>query len=119
MLKPVDLSDGLLDLFAFLSHTLVQFPLHCSCLFLLSSAVLHLQLVLLLLLKDFLLLELELALVALEFLLAFFPLSGFFFVEDLPLLLDLALFLGDSLLSSGLLLLDRLEKLVTVELLQL
>ena len=74
---------------------------------------------LLLLLKDFLLLKLELALVSFEFLLALLPLSGFFFVKDLPLLLDLALLLGNSLLSSGLLLLDRLEKLVTVELLQL
>ena len=74
---------------------------------------------LLLLLKDFLLLKLELALVAFEFLLALFPLSGFFFVKDLPLLLDLALFLRDSLLSGGLLLLERLEELVTVELLQL
>ena len=66
----------------------------------------HLQLVLLLLLKDFLLLKLELAIVTLEFLLAFLPLGGLFFVEDLPLLLDLALFLGDSLLSSSLLLLE-------------
>ena len=52
----------------------------------------HLQLVLLLLLKDFLLLELELALVAPELLLALFPLRGFFFVEDLPLLVEVALF---------------------------
>ena len=66
----------------------------------------HLQLVQLLLLKDFLLLKLELAIVALEFLLAFLPLGGFFFVEDLPLLLDLALFLGNSLLSGSLLLLE-------------
>ena len=74
---------------------------------------------LLLLLKDFLLLELELAIVALEFLLALIPLSGFFFVKDLPLLLDLALFLCNSLISGGLLLRERLEELVTVELLQL
>ena len=66
----------------------------------------HLQLMLLLLLKDFLLLKLELAIVALEFLLSFLPLGGFFFVEDLPLLLDFALFLGDSLLSGSLLLLE-------------
>ena len=79
----------------------------------------NLQLMLLLLLKDFLLLKLELALVAFEFLLALFPLSGFFFVKDLPLLLDLAPFLRDSLLSGSLLLLERLEELVTVELLQL
>ena len=73
---------------------------------LLSPAVLHLQLVQLLLLKDFLLLKLELAIVALELLLTFLPLGSFFFVEDLPLLLDLALFLGNSLLSGSLLLLD-------------
>ena len=66
----------------------------------------HLQLMLLLLLKDFLLLKLELAIVALEFLLAFLSLGGLFFVEDLPLLLDLALLLGDSLLSGSLLLLE-------------
>jgi len=70
------------------------------------------------LLDDFLLFELQLAHVPEHFLLSLHLLVGFLFVEDFPLLLHVAVLLLHARLRLVLLLHDRLEQLVAVQLLQ-
>ena len=88
-------------------------------LLLLGFALDDLELIELLLANDSFLFEFNLTLISLHFLRSFQLLMMFFFIEKFPRLLLLTLSHFDSLIRQILLLLNGIEKFVSVELLQL